>query len=188
MAVPVFTWLGTGVSVARRAASASNVDPLLSGKPKCPDARKSPERIYLIRSHTATRPYGDAVELGQRFGAPDRPGRSCARARLAWPSPTTSPTRRAGVTVTSMAQIHSHRRAHRRAPTTGRMPRGPPGCVFELEDGVTLYFRRRHDVFGDMALIPPQKIYGPDVAVNPESAITSLWGRANRRRTRAAGA
>ena len=168
------TWLGHAAFRIDTAGSNDSggrriyVDPFLKGNPKCPPHELEPERvdaIYLTHGHDDH--VGDTVSLAQRFECP-----VVAQVELrVWlagqgvelnmaHAPNKGGTVDvAGIKVTLTTGNHSS------SADDGTYLGESCGLVFELEDGLKLYFAGDTNVFGDMALIA--RIYEPDVAVLP---------------------
>ena len=168
MTVPL-TWLGHATfRFDSPGGKRVYVDPWLSGNPSCPDAEKEPERIDLIAiTHGHGDHYGDAVELGQRFDCP-----VIAQVELReWlagqglPEDMSQAPNKGGTVDVDGVKITLTDANHSSSTNDGTYAGEAAGLVFELEDGVTLYFAGDTNVFGDMALI--RRIYEPDVAVIP---------------------
>ena len=163
------TWLGhAAFRVDTPGGKRIYVDPFLSGNPSCPDAEKEPERIDAIfLTHGHSDHVGDTVALAQRFDCP-----VVAQVELrGWlagqgveMNMAHAPNKGGTVDVDGI-KVTLTTGSHSSSADDGTYLGESCGLVFELEDGLTIYFAGDTNVFGDMALIA--RIYEPDVAVLP---------------------
>jgi L-ascorbate metabolism protein UlaG (beta-lactamase superfamily) len=172
MATASLTWLGhSAFRIDSPGGKRIYVDPFLDN-PKCPDAEKSPERCDLIAlTHAHGDHFGSTLELQEKFGCPvvaitelaDWLGSKGVDARDPNKGGTIDVD---GIKITVTTANHSSSAdSDAFGDDYGRYVGDPAGLVFELEDGVKLYFAGDTNAFMDMQLIG--RIYEPDFAILP---------------------
>jgi L-ascorbate metabolism protein UlaG (beta-lactamase superfamily) len=149
------------------------VDPFLTN-PKCPDSERSPERCDLIAlTHAHGDHIGSTLDLHQKFRCP-----VVAITELAdWLSSrgvedAYDPNKGGAIevegiriTVTTANHTSSADTEEIYGDASGHDMGDPAGLVFELEDGLKLYFAGDTNAFMDMQLIG--RLYEPDFAILP---------------------
>ena len=167
MAPASLTWLGhSAFRIDTPGGKRVYVDPFLTN-PKCPDSEKEPERCDLIAlTHGHGDHFGSTLELHEKFGCP-----VVAITELAdWLNgqgvtahdPNKGGTIEVeGIKITVTTANHSSSLD----VADGRYAGDPAGLVFELEDGLKLYFAGDTSAFMDMQLIG--RLYEPDFAILP---------------------
>ena len=147
------------------------LDPFLNGNPSCPENELEPERCDLIAlSHGHDDHFGDTIALAQRFECPvSAQGEVCGwLSTMGLPQdPTQAINKGGGVYVAGIRVTLMHANHSSSLFRDGVFQYAGESCgfVFELEDGLTLYYAGDTNVFGDMSLIA--RIYEPDVAILP---------------------
>jgi L-ascorbate metabolism protein UlaG (beta-lactamase superfamily) len=172
MASASLTWLGhSAFRIDSPGGKRIYVDPFLDN-PKCPDSEKQPERCDLIAlTHAHGDHFGSTLDLEQKFGCPvvaitelaDWLGHRGVDARDPNKGGTIDVD---GIKITVTTANHSSSAdSDAFGDDFGRYVGDPAGLVFELEDGLKLYFAGDTNAFMDMQLIG--RIYEPDFAILP---------------------
>jgi L-ascorbate metabolism protein UlaG (beta-lactamase superfamily) len=165
------TWLGhASFLLVSDADKHIYVDPWLTGNPKAPEDRKSPERADVIAvTHGHSDHVGDTAELSKAF--PDAQivaqvelkgwlGSKGANVGGQLPGLNKGGSQEIdGIRFTLTNAFHSS------SSDEGAYLGEACGIVVRLESGKTVYFAGDTCVFGDMALI--RRLYAPDYAVLP---------------------
>jgi L-ascorbate metabolism protein UlaG (beta-lactamase superfamily) len=172
MASASITWLGhSAFRFDTPGGKRVYVDPFLTN-PKCPESEREPERCDLIAlTHGHGDHFGSTLELQEKFGCPVVAITELAdwlgnRGIQAYDPNKGGTVDIDGIKVTVTTANHSSSAdSDAYGDDFGRYVGDPAGLVFELEDGLTLYFAGDTNAFMDMQLIG--RIYEPDFAILP---------------------
>jgi L-ascorbate metabolism protein UlaG (beta-lactamase superfamily) len=147
------------------------IDPFLNGNPSCPEGEVEPERCDLIAlSHGHDDHLGDTLAIAEKFECPviaqvELRGYLATRGL---PQDATQAVNKGGtIEVQGMKLTMTHGNHSSSVFSDGVFLYAGESCgfVFEVEDGLKIYYAGDTNVFGDMSLIG--RIYSPDVAIIP---------------------
>jgi L-ascorbate metabolism protein UlaG (beta-lactamase superfamily) len=147
------------------------IDPFLNGNPSCPEGEVEPERCDLIAlSHGHDDHLGDTLAIAEKFECPviaqvELRGYLATRGL---PQDATQAVNKGGtIEVQGMKLTMTHGNHSSSVFSEGVFLYAGESCgfVFEVEDGLKIYYAGDTNVFGDMSLIG--RIYSPDVAIIP---------------------
>jgi L-ascorbate metabolism protein UlaG (beta-lactamase superfamily) len=147
------------------------IDPFLNGNPSCPENEVEPERCDLIAlSHGHDDHLGDTLTIAQKFECPVI-AQVELRGYLATQGlpqdPTQAVNKGGTIEVQGLKLTLTHANHSSSVFSDGVFLYAGESCgfVFEVEDGLKIYYAGDTNVFGDMSLIG--RIYSPDVAIIP---------------------